>query len=41
MEQKERASEIRREERARKIQFMKDMDDNIEVRQYSCRSSDF
>lgn len=31
MEQKERAAEIRREERARKIQFMKDMDDNIEV----------
>ncbi|CAM9961859.1 unnamed protein product [Ascophyllum nodosum] len=31
MDQKERASEIRREERARKIKFMKDMDDNTEV----------
>ena len=37
MDQKERASEIRREERARKIKFMKDMDDNTEVRRLTWR----
>lgn len=31
-DQRERASEIRREERLKKIKFMADMDDSIEVR---------
>lgn len=30
-EQRERASEIRREERIKKIKYMTDMDDNVKV----------